>query len=171
MTYSFTDTKQRTWLIEINVSAVKRVKAMTGIDLTQVYTRPEVLGELEADVLTLCNVLFAACKPQADERQVNDEQFGEGLAGDALGQACKALVEGLVSFHRNPEVRANLRRIVAAQEQVTTRAMAMTTAKLSDERIGRIVDQAVQTLERQAESRLRGLESTSGSSSTGLPAS
>ena len=43
-------------------------------------------------------MLYVLCKPEADERNVSDEDFGRAMAGDAIEQATTTLLEELVDF-------------------------------------------------------------------------
>ena len=72
--------------------------------------------------LLLGDVLFAICKPQADQQDVDDEAFAEGLAGDSIDEACKALVDALVAYF--PESRRRLLRKAAdKQKMIETRGL------------------------------------------------
>ena len=73
----FKDSKARQWCIEINVTAVKRVKAFCVIDLYGlVNDKFQGLGNLLSDPCSLVDVLFVLCKEEADRQSISDEEFG-----------------------------------------------------------------------------------------------
>ena len=89
----------------------------------------DLIERLMNDPVTLCDVLFAACQPQAVQQDVSDEAFGQGLAGDVIADATTALLEGLVAFFPEPKRRL-LQQAAAKYQVVQTKAMAMVQARL-----------------------------------------
>ena len=71
--------------------------------------------------MLLVNTLYAVCKPQADERDVSDEAFGELLVGDTIELAAAALVRGITDFFPKDR-RAVLDRLWAATKRTRTRS-------------------------------------------------
>ena len=127
----FTDNAGREWVIESNVTAFKRVKSLAGVDLCDAVGG-DILQRLASETILLCDVLFAICKPQADERHVTDEDFGRALGGDSLASASSALIEAVVDFSPRHQSREALRLVLAksgaAAEILETRMMAKATA-------------------------------------------
>jgi len=120
---TFQDNAGRQWTVTLNVAALKRVRAMTSVDLFNVVTldenkKPDIslLERLSEDPILLVDVLYAACKPEADAQKVTDEQFGAAMAGDAIEHATNALLEELVDFFPDPK-RKVLRKILAANRR------------------------------------------------------
>lgn len=116
----FTDKKNRQWVIEINATQIKRVKGLTGVDLFRMGDDGlSALSALLADAILLVDVIYALCKQQCDDAspKISDEAFGEGMAGDAIGQAAKAFVEELVDFFQSPEQRDVLTRALAKAKE------------------------------------------------------
>lgn len=135
----FSDNTGREWIVEINVSTIKRVRAEAGIDLLAV-SDGTLIGELLTDPITLCNVIYILCKPRADEQGVTDELFGEAMAGDAIDHATEAMLSGLVSFSPSPKDRANLSEVLGR-----TRAMMDKARDLSAEKINSgVIEQAAE---------------------------
>ena len=117
--HSFTDTTGRAWVITIHVAAVKRVRALVGIDLyTLVDDGFKPLAALIADPVRLADVLYCLCKDEADAKQNSDEEFGRALAGDAILRAADAFVEELIDFFPDARTRESLRKVVAAGRTV-----------------------------------------------------
>jgi len=112
---TFTDNIGRVWTIQINVSAVKRVRGLVGVDLYKLVEDGfDPLAKLVADPVTLADVLFCLVKDEADAKQISDEDFGRGLAGDSITQAADAFVEELIDFFPDARARASLRRVIEA---------------------------------------------------------
>lgn len=121
---TFTDNKGRSWEIALDVAAMKRVRSALGVDLykaTDDGLRP--LGELLKDGILFVDVLFVLCREQAKEQGVSDEDFGRGLAGDAVEHAAAAFLEALVSFTPSQK-RAALEKALALGRAVQAGVMA-----------------------------------------------
>ncbi len=94
---TFTDNAGRTWTIAINVEAIKRVRGLLNVDLLEIVDG-KLIERLIRDPVLLCDIVYAVCKPEADAKNVSDENFGRAMAGDAIEHATKALLEELVGF-------------------------------------------------------------------------
>ena len=155
----FKDTAGREWTVEVNVAALKRVKSLVGVDLLGVLDGT-LIERLVRDPVLLCDVVYAACKPQADQRSVSDEDFGRAMAGDAIEHATEALLEELVGFCPSPRDRANLGRVLKATREVMDKARDIVEARLESGE-----------LEKAAERALAQLQTVPGTSSGSAPAS
>jgi len=144
---TFRDGSGRDWAVTITVATVKRVKSLLGLDLLKI--EDNLIGRVADDPVLLCDLLYAVCKPQADECGVADSAFGELLAGDVLDAATDAFLEELVGFF--PRHR---RRVLAA-----------VLAKQKD-LLGAVAAKAMARVEELTLDQL-----TSGEKSTGSPAS
>jgi len=147
--HSFTDNAGRSWTIEINVSTIKRVRGLAGVDLLEVLDG-SLIERLVRDPVLLCDVVFAVCKPQADASQppVSDEEFGTAMAGDPIEHATQALLDELVSFSPSPRDRRNLGRVLETTRRVMDRARDLIEAKLDS---GALEQAAERTLNELAE--------------------
>ncbi len=141
---SFKDNAGRQWSVEINVAALKRVRGLTGTDLMQVI-EGTLIEKLIRDPVLLCDVVYALCKPEADTRSVSDEEFGKGMAGDAIEAATTAVLEELVGFCPSPRDRANLGRVLQATTKVMERARDLVEKKLDSGELDRLADQLLET--------------------------
>ena len=98
---SFTDSLGRAWTLVVNVATIKRVRALCGVDLNTIVEvedgKPsaKLLEKLSSDPVLLVDVLYAVCKPECDQRNVSDEDFGAAMAGDAVEQATDAMIADL----------------------------------------------------------------------------
>ncbi|MBX3368667.1 MAG: hypothetical protein WAZ94_01700 [Phycisphaerales bacterium] len=158
---SFKDNQGRQWSVEINVTAIKRVRGLTGEDLMQVI-EGTLIEKLIRDPVLLCDVVYAICKPEADARSVSDEEFGKAMAGDAIEAATTAVLEELVGFCPSPRDRANLGRVLQATRKVMDRARDLVEKKLDSGELDRLADRL---LSKESEG------ATVGSSSTSAPES
>ncbi|MFZ2873456.1 MAG: hypothetical protein WAZ94_03125 [Phycisphaerales bacterium] len=136
---SFKDNQGRQWSVEINVTAIKRVRGLTGEDLMQVI-EGTLIEKLIRDPVLLCDVVYAICKPEADTRNISDEEFGKAMAGDAIEAATTALLEELVGFCPSPRDRANLGRVLQATRKVMDRARDLVEKKLDSGELDRLAD-------------------------------
>ncbi|MEL6499732.1 MAG: hypothetical protein AAFZ67_11600 [Planctomycetota bacterium] len=172
---TFTDNAGRDWVIEINVASLKRIKGLTGTDLIglAVSMDTSVAEKLASDPILLCDVLYAACKPQADERNISDEEFGRAMAGDAIESATVALLEDIVGFCPSPRDRAALGRVLTAMRDARDKARDLVDKNLDRMIEGGEIDRIVTDAMTEAETKFEeGLErTTSGGSSTSAPAS
>lgn len=159
--HSFKDNQGRQWSVEINVTAIKRVRGLTGEDLMQVI-EGTLIEKLIRDPVLLCDVVYAICKPEADTRSVSDEEFGKAMAGDAIEAATTAVLEELVGFCPSPRDRANLGRVLQATRKVMDRARDVVEKKLNSGELDRLADRLLAEASPGA---------TAGSSSTSAPES
>lgn len=126
----FADNQGRTWIVSIDVGAIKRVRALASVNLLEVV-ETDLIGRLSSDPILLCDVIYAVCKPQADRDGVTDEDFGRAMAGDTITLATTALLEGLVMFFPEPQRRL-LQTAAAKYKAMETRAMEIVQAKLDE---------------------------------------
>lgn len=157
---TFTDRAGREWKVELNTTAVKRVRSLTSVDLLNLSEEYGLFTGMLSDPLTLVDVLYAVCEPQCCEQGVSDEQFGEGMAGDAIDKATQCLLDELIGFFPNARQRANLGAIREKTEAFIDRAMDAVEARIGSGEI-----------EAAAEQELERLMATPGGPSTGSPAS
>jgi hypothetical protein len=152
---SFKDTQGREWRITVNVTTIKRVRDLAGVDLLHVLDGKgadgrSLIERLIADPILLVDVLYAVCRPQCAELKVSDESFGEAMAGDAIEAATAALLDEIVSFSPSPRDRANLGRILEATRAGMERARELVEERLTSGVLSRVVDDAIDHLRRSA---------------------
>jgi len=147
---TFKDNEGRTWTVKVNISTVKRVKSLLGINIFDAIEK-DLIARLVTDTILLVDVLYVICKPEAEQKNVSDEQFGEGLAGDAITAATTALLEELVDFF--PEAKRQvLQKAVGKYRKVESLAIEM-AMKYLDSR----------ETEKKIEAELRNISDSSGS--------
>ena len=87
--HTFNDTLGRTWTVTINVDAIRRVRALLDINLLDAI-EGKLLERLVTDPVLLCDILFALVQPEAQAKNISDEDFGKSLGGDVLDHATSA---------------------------------------------------------------------------------
>ncbi len=136
---TFTDNAGRTWTVAVTVDAIKRVRSLVNVDLLEVV-EGKLIDRLYRDPILLCDVLYAVCKPEADAKNITDEEFGRAMAGDAIDHATKALLEELADFSPSPKDRANLRSVI----QKTAALLDLTRDRIAQRIAGGAIEQAVE---------------------------
>lgn len=155
------DKEGREWSTTITVNTVRRVRELTGVLLTDAADS-DLIEKLYTDVLLLCDVLYAICKPRADQRDINAEQFGELLANETIDQACESFMEDLVGFFPSGR-RQRAERILAAARGVETERIRLVEEKMTPERLDQVIKTAAAKAGQDMERRLAGHGDFSGS--------
>ncbi len=162
---SFTDRQGRSWIIEINYTSLRRVHALTGINLTRIVEpRSNVMEQLTGDPFILFDCLIAILQPQLDEKQITAEQFGEALDEESGDKASMALIEAIIDFFPEGKrmlLKRALTKVLTAAErrQLATLDKALQAVESPE------FSQAIETALDEAS------QLTSGSSATSLAAS
>ena len=104
----FIDSKGESWDTRIDVSVIRRVRAEHGIDLSKIISSQEQLSALNDDVVLLVDVLYAVCKPTAETRKIDAEEFAMRLAGNAIESAVESLMLSIIDFF--PQSRGKILR-------------------------------------------------------------
>ena len=156
---TFADNAGRTWLVCLNVGALKRVRAMASVDLLEVVDG-KLIERLVRDPVLLCDVLYAVCKPEAESRGVSEDEFLSSLSGDVIDQATRALFEEIVDFFPNPRDRVNLKRVLDATWAVMDRARDLVEARLTSGALERAAEAALESVMRSSGAALESSAST-----------
>ena len=147
---TFNDNAARSWTVQVNVDAIKRVRDLAQVNLLEVV-EGKLLERLISDPILLCDVIYCLCKPEADTKNVSDADFGRAMAGDAIDGATTALLEDLVDFFPQAKRRV-LAKALAKLQKLQTAALAAVETRLDSPE-----------LDRQMAARLAQLENSSGS--------
>ena len=150
-TKSFTDSLGRAWTLVVNVATIKRVRALCGVDLNTIVEvedgKPsaKLLEKLSSDPVLLVDVLYAVCKPECDQRNVSDEDFGAAMAGDAVEQATDALLDEVIDFF--PEAKRKVfQKILGASRRFEAKSKEALATLLNDPEFDAKIDQALEQL-------------------------
>lgn len=135
---TFTDNTGRVWTLAVNVAAIKRVRALCGVDLTAIVeldknNNPDtkLLEQLSSDPVLLVDVLYAVCKAECDQKGVTDEDFGMAMAGDAVEHATSALLDEIIDFFPAPK-RLAFQKILSATRRFEEIARKRLDALMAD---------------------------------------
>lgn len=137
----FRDSKNDQWTIEIDVPACKRVRQLTSVDLLSTDSKALLLRL--ADTITLVDVIYAVCKPQADERGLSDEDFGRRMGIDlepVAEELLNSLADFIQSLGRKTQARM-LRTILKRALQTTTQVRERLDLEVLDRKIETAFDQ------------------------------
>jgi hypothetical protein len=125
---AFKDNEGRSWSVSINVSSVKRIRDLVKVDLLALGDKDaQLLKRLATDPVVLVDVLYAACKPEADARNITDEMFGQAMGGEAIDRATTALMQEIADFfpsHQREPMNAALVKMNQGLAIVTQKALA-----------------------------------------------
>lgn len=152
---TFNDNAARSWTVQVNVDAIKRVRDLAQVNLLEVV-EGKLLERLISDPILLCDVIYCLCKPEADTKGVTDVDFGRAMAGDAIDGATTALLEELVDFFPQAKRRV-LAKALAKLQKLQTAALAAVETRLDSPE-----------LDRQMALRLAQLENSFGSAPESL---
>ena len=149
---SFTDNTGRTWTLSVTVGTIKRVRALCGVDLANIITleagkqpKVDLLERLASDPVLLVDVLYAVCKPEADAKNITDEEFGRAMAGDAIELATAALLDEVIDFF--PEAKRQVfRKILDATRRFEVKSKQALTELLTDPELDGKIDAALEQL-------------------------
>ena len=113
----FKDNQQREWTLDLNVTLVKKIRAMFDVDLYRAFDGDmAVWAGLMDDPITLVNIIYVMCEPQRP--LVTDEEFGAALSGDTLKAAGDAFTDALIDFFPSPRKRDLLRETMSKARQL-----------------------------------------------------
>ncbi len=158
--HTFQDTLGRTWSVSINVDTIRRVRSLLSINLSDA-TDGKLVHSLSTDPVLLCDLLFVMVQPEAEAKNVTDEDFGRALGGDVLDYASTALLEELVDFFPSGK-RTIFRKVLEKFRKLQGIALEMVTHRLESDEPERKMTAALKNLE---------AASMSGDSSGNSPAS
>lgn len=116
----FVDEQGRTWGLRVDVTSIRRVRELVGIDLTKCLDSKEALQGLVDDVIRLVDTLHALCKTQCEHRSIDAESFANALYGDAISRATNALMESIIDFF--PQGRGKILRQIWNKAQEMAKA-------------------------------------------------
>jgi len=116
MSESFKDTSGREWNLHLTVADARRIASALDVNLLRLDEA--LFVRLFDDVVLLVDIMWCIVRQQADERKVDEENFGRSLGGDSLYAATEALLESIVNFTPNPHRRAFLAKAMGLLDRV-----------------------------------------------------
>lgn len=146
------DRDGREWHTTITVNTVRRVRELTDVLLTDAADN-DLIERLYGDVLLLCDVLYAVCKPEAEQRGIDADTFGELLANETIDQATESFMGDLIAFFPSGR-RQRAERILTAAKGVETERVKLVEEKMTSERLDQVIKQAAEKAGREMDRRL-----------------
>ena len=156
----FKDEEGRPWRLALTCSAVMRVRDNVTIDvdgekrpfkIENVADVSATFHILRTQYTVLAETLHAILCKQVEEKKLSKDDFFDGLRGDALESAGKALEEELIDFF--PQRRRPLARLTAeAHEQRMEAVIAEAVAQMQLAMTGEIPTPSGMQSGRQLES-------------------
>jgi hypothetical protein len=176
---TFRDTAGREWAITVDVNAIKRVmKAPIEHMGEPLKVNLLALVEPESDLLKkliefpplVCDIAYAMLKPQCDERQVSDEDFGRAMGGDVLEKVLDLILEETVDFF--PQGRRKvLQRMLMKSQTFAEKAQALMTARLEAGELDAAIDAALEPELKKFEGQEKALPTTGTGTASPSPES
>jgi hypothetical protein len=177
---TFRDTAGREWAITVDVNAIKRVlKAPiehlgepVKVNLLELVDPDgDLLKKVVAYPPLVCDIAYALCKPQCDEKNVGDEEFGRAMGGDVLERVLDLLIEETVDFFPQGR-RAVLKKVLSKSQAFAEKARTLIETRLAAGEL----DAAIDAILEPELKRLQGIDDGTlppiGTGSAGnLPAS
>lgn len=149
--HTFTDNSGRVWTLSVNVAAMKRVRALCGVDLASIVEvddndKPsfKLLEQLSSDPILLVDVLYAVCKPEADARNVNDEDFAAAILGNVITAATDALLEDIIDFFPEPK-RRMLKQLLTLTRRFEKEITKQAESVFSEENLSAVEDTLIKS--------------------------
>lgn len=123
---SFQDRLGRHWVLEFTLGSLARVKSETGVDLLT-FHQPDspALRAMATDPWKLLEVLVSMLRPQLNEKQVTEEDFGNSLLEEHVQAAVEALLTGMVDYYppaKRTALKTLVDRVLGAVRNVSDRA-------------------------------------------------
>jgi len=125
---SFTDNLGRVWVVTVNVGTIKLVRALCGVDLTEIVRigandKPDfdLVSKISEDPVLLVDILYAICKTQCDTLKITADDFAAGLGGDVIATATDVFLDEVLDFFpkaRREPMKAILQAGRRAQEKL-----------------------------------------------------
>lgn len=112
----FVDKQNREWVLQVNVAAMRRAKAV-DVDLSMPVNQ---LQQFVMDDVFVANALWAIVGPNAKERGITAEQFDAGFDGTTFDTAREALYAALEEYYDPKSQRAEMLRVSLAQVREET---------------------------------------------------
>jgi SpoVK/Ycf46/Vps4 family AAA+-type ATPase len=152
---NFTDTKNNVWQVDVTVLTCKRFKKFLNIDLFDL----EAFFKLVQDPISLCDMLYVACRDEADKRGITDEMFGASLGGTVIRDARNALMEAYINFIPDPAAAEKVRVVREKYEKVGEKILASLENRLPEivKQIDEQTDAFIAELEKEIDKEL-GIE-------------
>ena len=162
---SFKDTKDREWIIDVDIPIAKTIKRNLKIDLMGAIDG-SLFNQLASDYLLIYDLLYALCQDQADRRKIDEIEFAKALDGTAIEAGWAAVCEALVGFFPH-EKRSILRDALEQRRKFESIALETASQAINDPEVEEEMRRAMTAENERLKQHLKKL----GDLSTSLPES
>lgn len=138
---TFKDNEGISWIIEILVETVLKIRAEYDVDL--VGLTPKTLGKLEEDPILLCQIIWALCEEQAKARNIDAEAFARAIGGDPLDAAWDAISGAISDFSRGRK-RSRWEKVLALTARMNEKEDKL-LERVEDPEILKRINEAMET--------------------------
>jgi hypothetical protein len=145
---TFRDTAGREWAITVDVNAIKRVMKAPiehlgeplKVNLLELFDPDgELLKKVIAYPPLVCDIAYALCKPQCDEKNVSDEEFGRSMGGDVLERVLDLVIEETIDFFPQGR-RAVLKKVLTKSQAFAEKAKTLIETRLAAGELDAAID-------------------------------
>lgn len=165
---TFTDSKNRSWRIELNGGLARRLKQEEQLDFFNAWDG-KAFAALAQSEEKLIDALWLCCEEQAQAKQIDTAAFACGFAsGDVFQQAIDALIEAVVLF-TPPAKRPAVEAARAKTREALAEGIDAVTTKLNGIKGQELIAAARRQVETTFDQALDRL--TASGCSTSSPAS
>ncbi|RMF99610.1 MAG: hypothetical protein D6741_08185 [Planctomycetota bacterium] len=150
---TFSDRTGRLWTVDINVTALKRVRGLTDTDLLDT----EKFFALLTDPVGFCDALYALCKPQADKEGLDDEAFGQAMDGPTIAAAKQAVVAEMQDFFQSsgPQAAESFKIALQKHNQMMDRYLEWGRKKIEDPKLLTQFEAMLEKLDAEVDAKIR----------------
>lgn len=158
----FKDDSGVDWAVDLNVTEIKRVRELAGVDLLDI-SGGKVFEKVLTDPIYLANTLFVLCEEQCKTREMSEEDFGKILKGDVWDRAAEALIQAVVDFSRNPKARAALGLVAGKYRELEARSSEIAIQQIQSPAMEKAMADGLERVRKEIEVAI-GSGATSGGS-------
>jgi hypothetical protein len=162
---SFKDALGREWEIAFDPKKLHLIRTELDLDLTSVNGKD--FERIADDTYLLMTLLWYILGKQAEEKEVSEDSFAEGLVGEGIDRAVECLLKAITSFF-NPSKSALVQAIAeenaALRELATNQAMAKIRDPKNRQMVKDAIEKQMDEVVRKVLTRLTSATDTPGSS-------
>lgn len=148
----------RDWIVRLDAMKIRDVRESCDVDLGTLDFA-KVAERLGSDPVLLADVLWALCQDAAAKGSIQKQQFYEGLVGDAIDDAARALLQARADFSP-ARTRSLIQRQIETSDRIRAKMAAAAMAKMDDSE-GRLEAAMMARLQAEMEEALTRFESAS----------
>ena len=131
----------RKYDIAINISTAKKINARFDVDM--VNDVESFVTRLIADSIFMVDVLYVVCEKQAESYGVNDEEFGEAMAGDVIKIARQALLDGVCDFFPGGDERGVVNAAIRRGTELAAMLQKQMIQIMEETNVDRLAEQLI----------------------------